>query len=178
VSFDLGKDTSFNPPPPPKRRLSPWAMTGIGCAVLLVGSIAGLGTCAVQMSNAMKEELKKPIDKQQVLAELGDTPLYPKVQFDEQGTKVGRAGMKVGGRFVPAQSTAIVGFRTEDSASLVYDWYDIEMPKLGFRREDGKGDGRGGHTYRKDHDMVIVQMTRTKGELNGMMLMRFFNIKK
>jgi hypothetical protein len=177
MSFDIGKD-AFNPPPPPRKRMSPWAMTGIGCAVLLVGSIVGIGACGVQMSNAMKEELNKPIDKEQVLAELGDTPLYPKIQFDENSTKIGRAGMKIGGRFVPAQKTAIAGFRTEDAPPLVYAWYDEQLIKAGFRVEDGRGDKRGGHSYRKDHDMVVVRMTPDKGEANSLMVMRFYNIKK
>lgn len=178
MSFDLGKDTSFNPPPPPRKRLSPWAITGIGCGVLLLGSVVGIGACALQLRNAMNEELKKPLDKQQVLAELGDTPLYPKLEFDEQATKVGRAGMKIGGRFVPAQRTAIAGFRTPDPSNVVYDWYDAKLREKGFQLEDKKGATQSGHTYRKDHDMVIVQAGRQKGELNSLVLMRFYDIKR
>jgi hypothetical protein len=177
MSFEVGKD-SFNPPPPPKKRMSPWAMTGIGCAVLLVGSIAGLGTCAVQMSKVMKEELKKPIDKEQVLAQLGDTPLYPKIQFDEALSKLGRAGLKFGGRFVPAERTVAGGFRTDDAPSLVYAWYDEQLIKAGYVLEDKRSGKQEGHTYRKDHDMIVVHVNPDKGEANQLMVMRFYNVKK
>lgn len=177
MSFELGKD-SFNPPPPPKKRMSPWAMTGIGCAVLLVGAVAGLGTCAVQLQNAYKDELKKPVDKEQLLAELGDTPLYPKVQFDEELSRMVRAGMKIGGRIIPAERTAVGGFRTDDAPSLVYGWYDEQLIKAGYVLEDKRSGNQEGHNYRKDHDMIVVTVTRDKGEANRLLLMRFYNVKK
>lgn len=178
MSFNLGKDTSFNPPPPPKKRISPWAVTGIGCAVLLVGAVIGISTMVVSMSNAMKEEMKKPINKQEILADLGDTPLYPKVQFDEQMTKAGRAGMKTMSAFIPAQKFVVAGFRTDDSTAQVYAWYDEKLAAQGYRREEGRNSGRGGRAFRKGNDMLMVQANRTKGEANGIMLMRFVGMKK
>jgi hypothetical protein len=179
MSFDLGKDTSFNPPPPPKRRMSPWAITGIGCLVLLVGGAVGIGVLVSKATNAMKEEMKKPVNKEQALADLEDTPIYSKAQFDEMGTRMGRAGMSLGRQFIPAEKTAIVGFRTEDPASTVYAWYDEKMATLGFRPEEGgRGAQRGGHAFRKGNDMVMVQMNKAKGEWNSLILMRFYNVKK
>ena len=183
MSFDLGKETSFSPPPPPKRRLSPWAVTGIGCAVLLVGSVIGIGIVVVSVSNNMKEEMKKPLNTQQILADLGDTPLYPKIKFDEQVSKAGRAGMLTLARFMPAKKVTIAGFRTDDSAAQVYSWYEEKLAAQGFRREEGRSN-RGGHAYRKDNDMIIAQMNRSKSESNdksepnSMMLMRFDGMKQ
>ncbi len=178
MSFDLGKDTSFNPPPPPKKRLSPWAVTGIGCAVLLVGAVIGISIVVVQVSKNFKEEMKKPLNKQQILADLGNTPLYPKVQFDEHVTKAGRAGMITMAQFIPAKKVTIAGFRTEDAATQVYAWYDEKLKAQGFQPEEGRGNGRGGHAYRKDSDMVMVQMSHDAKELNGLMLMRFDGMKQ
>ena len=178
MSFDLGKDTSYSPPPPPKRRMSPWAVTGIGCLVLLVGAIVAVSVIAVNISKTVNEEIKKPVDKEQILADLGDTPLYPLVQFDEQVTRAGRAGMVAFSRIVPAQKVILAGFRTQDKPEKVQDWYQDKLTTQGFRREEGRGGRRGGRAYRKGSDMVLVQVERQKGEWNGLLLMRFNGMRR
>lgn len=178
MSFDLGKNTSFSPPPPPKRRLGPWAVAGIGCLVLVVGAVIGVSVLAVQFSNTMKQELKKPIVKEQILLDLEDTPLYPGIQFDVEGTKTGRAGMAWFSRFVPSKKATVAGFRTQDGPGKVYEWYDLELSKLGFHREEGRGQGRGGRAYRKEKTMVIVQTEEQKGDWNVLVLIRFAGMKR
>jgi hypothetical protein len=181
MSFDLGKDAAFTPPPPPKRRLSPWAMTGIGCLVLLVGGVIAVSVVAVKFSNTMKVELAKPIHKEEILAELGDTPLFPGIQFDEQVTKTSRAAMLAMLAFrrgSASQKVVIGGFRTTESADKVYSWYSEKLGLLGFHSEDGRGGPRGGRAFRRDREMVLVQVESQKGEWNGLMLVHFHGMRK
>ncbi|WP_394794498.1 hypothetical protein [Armatimonas sp.] len=178
MSFDLGKDVSYNPPPPPKRRLSPWAVTGIGCLVLVVGAIVAVGVVAVQISNNIKAEAKKPINKEEILADLGETPLYPNIQFDEQVTRASRVGMMTFSRIIPAKKVVMAGFRTQDEPKKVYDWYSDKLLEKGYRPEKGRGGQRGGRAFRKESEMIMVQVEKQKGEWNGLMLMRFNGMRK
>ena len=176
MSFDLGKDAPFNPPPPPKKRLSPWAMVGIGCSVLLVGSVVGIGGCIAVMTKSIQDDMKKPINKQQILQDLADTPLYPKIQFDEQVTKAGGAAMKMFSFAIPAKKTVVAGFRTENSAPEVYAWYDEKMAAVGFTKERGQDSKQ--QIYRRGVEMVLVQVRKDRGDWTGLILMRFYGVKK
>jgi len=177
MSFDLGKDASFNPPPPPKKRLSPWAVVGIGCSVLLVGSVVGIGGCVVAASNLMKEEMKKPVNKAEILTQLGDTPLYPNVQFDENVTRAGRAGMRLVERFNPAKKMVMGGFRVQaQQPQDIYDWYTKKLATMGFALEKGQSNRQ--YVYRRDNEMILVQAHNEKGEWTGIVLMRFTGVRK
>lgn len=172
MSFDLGKDAGFNPPPPPMKRLSPWV--GIGCAALLMGSV--VGSSMVAISNFMKKEMEKPIDKEAVLAELGDTPLYPKVQFDEQVTKAARVGPWVFGLAKSVKPRVVAGFRTEKTAPEVYAWYDDKLAAAGFLKE--RGQDRNQQIYRRGDELIMVQVRKDRGEATGLILMRFSGVEK
>lgn len=176
MSFDLGKDAPFSPPPPPKKRLSPWAIVGIGCSVLLVGSVVGIGGCIVAASNLMKEEMKKPVNKGEILTLLGDTPLYPNVQFDENVTRAGRAGMQLVSRFTPAKKMVMGGFRAQAEPTVIYDWYTKELATKGFNLEKGQSDRQ--YVYRRDDQMIMVQAHHDKGEWTSIVLMRFTGVRK
>lgn len=175
MSFDTGQAGAYVPPPPPARaRRSPWLYVGIGCGLLFLLVVGGCVAALGIMGNRIQQEMKKPINKQEVLAALKDAPIYPNAQFHEQATKGGRAGLSLMSRFLPAESTAVAAFVTADDDDKVLSWYEKKLPTLGYQPATQGGNvnfnagaaGAKQRQYKKGQDMLMVQVqpNRQRGD--------------
>jgi hypothetical protein len=175
----------YIPPPPPPRRSSPLLYFGIGCGILVLLTAGCMGYFAIQFKNAAVEAMKKPLDKDAALKAMGDAPIYPGAQLNENMTKIQRATMNVLSRMTPASRMEIVAYSTVDSPEQVMAWYDKVMPKKGFE-ESASGDyskfGRGTlhKQYRKGNDLMVVQAQQQTRETdnNVLVLIRFYNLRE
>lgn len=186
MSFDSGAGQAAPytppPPPPPAKTRSPWLYVGLGCGLLAVLVMGGCVAAAMFAGRQITEDMKKPINRQETMAALADTPIYPGATFNETGSKAGRASLGLMKRVIPADSTAIAAFVTKDNRETVQGWYDKKMPALGYQPVTGGGAnfaGNGQRQYKKDKNMVIVQVQNAKKtEGSTIMLMRFNNIRE
>ena len=87
--------TAFNPPPKPKKALSPWAWTAIGCGGLFTVAILAIIIFITVVAGNVKSEMAKPFDRAAVLSVIGDLPLYPDASINELQSKAARAGVFV-----------------------------------------------------------------------------------
>jgi len=174
----------YIPPPPPATRRSPLLYFGIGCGVLLLLMAGCTAVFLVQFKNAATEELKKPLDKTAALEAMGDAPIYPGAQLDEQMTKVQRVATNFVRRVTPADRMELVAYSTVDTPDKVMAWYEQVMPKKGFQESNSADFTKLGRStmqkqYRKDNDLVVVQVQqRTKAtDDNVIVMMRFYNLR-
>ena len=98
--------TAFNPPPKPKKALSPWAWTAIGCGGLFTVAILALIVFVTVIAGNVKTEMAKPFDRAAVLSVIGDLPLYPDASINELQSKAARAGLKAMSFAIPAGFSA------------------------------------------------------------------------
>jgi len=174
-------ESPYSPPPMPRRSLSPWAWTGIGCAAL---SLLGFGGCAIfaaRIASTVKAELAKPFNEAESLASIRNIPRYPGAKIDPDGTRVSRGTMVSMRGMIPAKTTGVLAMRSEDPDRKILDWYDGQMTGLNYKIERARETaGRNAqHAYRKADSLVIVQVQRDSGEGDKMLvLMRFDGIRK
>ena len=180
----------YAPPAPPRRGLSPWAWVGIGCGLFTLLGIGGCVAFIAVVGKQVSSEMQKPINREEILASLGDTPRYPNAQFDDNGTKAGRIGLNLTKRLIPARSSVVAAFVTRDDADKILSWYDAEMKKRGFQSGASAGgtglsggpNGARQRQYRKDDDVAIVQVQRGSGAAaqgaSMIILMRFNGVQK
>ncbi|MFM7320198.1 MAG: hypothetical protein ACKO5K_01570 [Armatimonadota bacterium] len=174
-------ESPYSPPPMPRRTLSPWAWTGIGCAAL---SLLGFGGCAIfaaRIASTVKAEMAKPFNEAESVASIRDIPKYPGAKIDPDGTKVSRGTMVSMRGMIPAKTTGVLAMRSEDPDRKILDWYDGQMVGLGYSIERTRESaGRNAqHAYRKASSLAIVQVQRDSGEGDKLLvLMRFDGIRK
>lgn len=181
--MSINTPNAYSPPPPPRRGLSPWAWVGIGCAGVTVLGFGGCIAVAVTMKNRIESEMRQPFNPQQAVQAIGDIPQYPNAQIDEVGSKAARAGLRAMSFAIPAKSSAVLALRVEDPDEKIFKWYDTKMQDAGYKIQNGRETtGRNvQHQYRKDRDMVIVQVQRgqrSTGDGKLIVLMRFDGMKK
>lgn len=116
-------------------RLSPWVFVGMGCLGVTALGILAIGGVGLMVSNTMKEELARPIDKQALLKALEGIPIHPKAFFDEQQTRTARSGSIMATKFIKLEMTT-AAFRLYVPEQEVRDWYKKTMPEHGYQQED------------------------------------------
>ncbi|WP_394794497.1 hypothetical protein [Armatimonas sp.] len=116
-------------------RLSPWVFVGIGCLGVTALGILAIGGVGLMVTNTMKEELARPIDKQALLKALEGVPVHPKAVFDEQLTRGARSGSVMATKFIKLEMT-VAAFRLDAPEQEVRDWYKKTMPEHGYQQED------------------------------------------
>lgn len=178
---NLTMSTAFNPPPKPKKALSPWAWTAIGCGGLFTVAILALIVFVTVIAGNVKTEMAKPFDRAAVLSVIGDLPLYPDASINELQSKAARAGLKAMSFAIPAGNSAALALDCNAPTSKVISWYDEELVKqgwkpLGIRENTGRNQQ---HQYMKNKDMALVQVQDSpKGDSKTIILMRFRDLKK
>lgn len=174
---------SMNPnslPPAPRRGLSPWAWVGIGCASLTVLGFGGCVALFAVGANAVKREMAKPFNQKEAVAAMKDVPLYPKAQISDEESRKGRAGLVVFGRFLPADSSAVLALETDAPNDSIFTFYDEELTKRGYQKAEMKTQAgvNAQHMYKRDHDAVMVQIQPVGGSGKSIILMRFNGLKE
>ena len=173
--------TAFNPPPKPKKALSPWAWTAIGCGGLFTVAILAVVIFVTVIAGNVKSEMAKPFDRAAVLSVIGDLPLYPDASINELQSKAARAGLKAMSFAIPAGNSAAIALDCNAPTSKIIDYYDQELVKqgwkpLGIRESTGRNQQ---HQYMKNKDMALVQVQDSpKGDGKTLILMRFRDLKK
>ena len=173
---------SSAPPPAPRRALSPWAWVGIGCGGLTLLGFGGCGVLAWTVTNRVRTEMAKPFVESEALASIGDIPRYPDAEIDETGSKAARGGLMAFGRMIPAERTGVIALRTVDPDEKIATWYETQMKKLGYERQDMREEsGRNKQmSWKRGRAMAMVQIQhdRKKGEVEKLIvLMRFEGIR-
>jgi hypothetical protein len=151
--------------------------------LLMAGCI---GYAVNELKKAATEAMNRPLDVTAALAAMGDAPIYPGAQLDENMTKIQRGiTATVLKRVTPADRMEVVAYSTVDPAEKVMAWYAQVMPKKGFTESVGADYSKFGRNtlhkqYRKGNDLVVVQpqqRTRETGD-TIIVLMRFYNLRE
>lgn len=186
MSFRDGSATpdAYSAPLPPRRR-SPWLYVGLGCGLLTLLTVGGVIAASYMFVNKIKSEIAKPIDKTAVIKSLGDLPVYPGAQFNENMTKAQRATFAAMAKVMPTTSISAAAFETPDKSDKVFDWYDTKLTSLGYSSYDGGNmtglgsDKYAQQQYKKGDDLALVQVQRhpqAEGK-NLLVLIRFVGFK-
>lgn len=162
------QNAPYIPPPPPPSRKSPWLSVGLGCGLLILLSFGGCVILGMNMGKQIAADMQKPLDKQAVLAGMGDIPKYPGAQLSEMMTKAQRSVFNN-----PLMSAAMKGnkpevaaFETKDDTTKVAAWYDKAMDKAGYEPSTSTtlpnmGNGATEQKqYRKGADGAVIQVQR------------------
>jgi hypothetical protein len=176
----------YIPPPPPAPQRSPLLYFGIGCGVLLLLMAGCTSYFVYQIKNVAVEAMKKPLDIDAALAAMGDAPIYPGAQLDQNMTKVQRGvTATLLQRVTPADRMEMVAYSTVDPPEKVMAWYTQVMPKKGFVESADADYSKFGRStlhkqYRKGHDLVVVQPQQRTRSTNDttIVLIRFYNIRE
>ena len=134
-------------------RLSPWVFVGIGCLGVTALGILAIGGVGLMVTNTLKEELARPIDKQALLKALEGVPVHPKAVFDEQLTRGARSGSVMATKFIKLEMT-VAAFRLDVPEQEVRDWYKKTMPEHGYQQEDASNQKH--LTFVNKTDQVLI----------------------
>ena len=153
---------SSSPPsePAPKRRRSPWFYAAIGCSLMFVLTVGGCIAGITILGNHFYSEVNKPLEPNQVLADLGEIPIYQPSELDIEMTRVMRASMT----FVPMGKPTAAAFRTSEPVEKIQQWYRQQLLDLGYQpaqnAENPLGDteGLGAQLqFAKENQFVLIQ---------------------
>ena len=173
--------TAFNPPPKPKKALSPWAWTAIGCGGLITVAVIAFTVIATVLFANYKSARGKQYDRGAVLSVIGDLPLYPEASINDFQSREAGAALIASKFLMPAGNSAALALDCNAPTSKVISWYDEELVKqgwkpLGIRENTGRNQQ---HQFMKNKDMALVQVQDSaKGDSKTIILMRFRDLKK
>lgn len=143
-------------PKQPKKR-SPFFWVIIVCSGLVLlafgGCIVGLG----MLGQRVYKEVGKPLNQEEILANLGDIPIYQPSTFN---TTLSR-GAQVGGSFIPGQkSFTAAAFDVSGEPAQIVGWYDEQMRSLEYQPVQVDTDDASLQqiAFQKDDQFVIVQV--------------------
>lgn len=169
---------SYVPPPPPKPKRSPWMFVGIGCGVLALLVVGVFGLLAYQIQQEIKNN---PFDAQKNRIAMGDTPVFPGSELDDEMTQAQYAGLKIGGMFgnLKADKVTCETRLTSESVDDIQDYYWKIMTSRRYKSiPQPEIAGARAVLYRKDNDALMVQVQAVpKFGGNAIILMRFWNFR-
>ena len=166
--------TSSNPVPSgPKKGRSPWMWVGLGCGLTALLAFGGCVALMGVIGQRAAQEIKKPVTQKDVMADLGDIPLYQPSTFDETMTK----GVRFGSSFFPGKMVTAAAFDTSDEPDKIIDWYQQQLSERGYQKLQSQPTFNSKITqanFRKDSESILVQIHDAKagGQKYTMVLMR------
>ncbi|WP_404789002.1 hypothetical protein [Altericista sp. CCNU0014] len=149
-------------PPGPKRPRSPWVWVGLGCGTALLLTFGGCVLLFGTIGQRAAQEMGKPLDRQEAIAKLGDTPIYQPSTFNETMTK----GARLGSSIFPGAMVSAAAFNTSDGPDKVIGWYEQQLAAKGYRRmpEQFNPNGKSKQaTFQNKSEGIIVQMDDVAG---------------
>ena len=132
-----------------------WVGLGCGVTVLLTfgGCVAFLGF----VGNRAAQEMSKPLNQKEVIAKLGDTPIYQPSTFNEIMTK----GARIGSSLFPGEMISAAAFDTSDEPNQIIDWYQQQLTEQGYQKLPGQSKANSKITqasFQKGSESIIVQV--------------------
>jgi hypothetical protein len=142
-----------------------------GCLLLLIILVA----VGAYLGKGFVDQLSKeagPTTAATVAESLGEIPMYPGGTIELNATKalrlvflgIERASGKKSGTIV----RGIAFINTPQDEQRVLDYYQEQLTKLGWKRQETSGAARGGaaqqRAYRKGNELVIVQVQPRRDE--------------
>jgi hypothetical protein len=170
---------SYVPPPPPKPRRSPWMFVGIGCGVLTLLVVGMFGLLAYKINQEIKNS---PFDLAANRRAMGDTPIYPGSELDEEMTRAQYVTLKMGGGIFGSLKADSIVTETRLTGEPIEDVQDYYWKVMIGRRYKSIPQpeimGARSVLYRKGTDALLVQVQAVpKLGGNAIVLMRFTNFK-
>ncbi|MEO0374291.1 MAG: hypothetical protein AAF329_06585 [Cyanobacteria bacterium P01_A01_bin.17] len=120
-----------NPPPTTTRsKQAPWVWGIVGCSFMVLLGFAGCVAGVGYLGQRIYTEVQKPVNEDDIIAALGDIPIYQPSEFDPELTKVLRSSTAI----LPDRLVAThAAFRSPDSQDAVIDWYKTAMSERGYK---------------------------------------------
>jgi hypothetical protein len=163
-------------PSGPKKPRSPWVWVGLGCGTAILLTFGGCVAFLGLVGQRAAQEMGKPLDRKEVLAKLGDTPIYQPSTFNETMTK----GARIGSSLFPGQMMSAAAFNTGDTPKQIITWYEQQLSSKGYQKLSEQPSLNRESTqvqFQKQSDGIIVQVqeataTSPKGYTFLLMRMR------
>jgi hypothetical protein len=157
----------------PKKGRSPWMWVGLGCGLTVLLAFGGCVALMGVIGQRAAQEMGKPITQRDVMAELGDIPVYQPSTFDETMTK----GVRFGSSLFPGKMVTAVAFDTPDEPDKIIDWYQQQLSERGYQKLQSQPTFNSKITqanFKKGSQSIIVQIQDAKagGQKYTMVLMR------
>ncbi|PZD72559.1 hypothetical protein C1752_03394 [Acaryochloris thomasi RCC1774] len=115
------------------------------------GCVAGVG----YFGQRVYTEIQKPVNEDDIVAALGDIPVYQPSKFDPELTKVLRSSTAI----LPDRLVAThAAFRSPDPEDTVIDWYKTEMSELGYESSDTELGFIRQVQFENGRDSLLVQL--------------------
>lgn len=147
-------------------RLSPWVLAGIGCLGVAALGVVAIGGVGFMVSKTMREELKKPVDKEALLTAL-KLPIHPKARFNEELTRGMRAGTVMATKFTMMELT-MAAFSVDAPLAEVKDWYKKTLSEKGYTLKSETQEKTQKLSFEQGEYLVTVDLI----EPSSLMLMR------
>lgn len=114
-------------------------------------------------------EIHKPVNEEDILAALGDIPVYQPSEFDPELTKVLRGSTAA---ILPNKVTAThAAFSSPDSADTVIDWYKTALSELGYESSETKVGFIRQVQFNNGRDRLLLQLQPdSEGPKGGSMI--------
>jgi predicted ATP-binding protein involved in virulence len=153
--------TSSNASPSgPKKPRSPWVWVGLGCGTAALLTFGGCAALLSLVGQRAAQEMKKPLNQKEVLAKLGDIPIYQPSTFNESMTK----GARFGSSLFPGSMMSAAAFDTSDSPNQIVDWYEQQLSAKGYKRmpeQPNLNSKLKQVQFQKQSESIIVQVQET-----------------
>jgi hypothetical protein len=114
-------------------------------------------------------EMKKPVNKAEILTGLAPIPIYPGATFDQQATSASSAIVRMTRGITGGKLRAIGAFRSDDEGQKILDWYEQKLPALGYSAwVSGNTEMAGARSarqakYVKGADIAVIQAQAQPG---------------
>ncbi len=144
-------------PSGPKKPRSPWMWVGLGCGVTALLTFGGCVAFLGFVGNRAAQEISKPLNQKEVIAKLGDTPIYQPSTFNEVMTK----GARFGSSLFPGEMVSAAAFDTSADPNQVIDWYQQQLSEKGYQKLPGQSNVNSKATqvsFQKGSESIIVQI--------------------
>jgi hypothetical protein len=140
-----------------KKPRSPWMWVGLGCGVTILLTFGGCVALLGFFGNRAVQEISKPLDQKELLAKLGDAPIYQPSTFNEVMTK----GARFGSSLFPGEMFSAAAFDTSDQPNQVIGWYQQQLTERGYQKQPGQSHSDSKITqasFQRGSESIIVQI--------------------
>lgn len=144
-------------PSGPKKPRSPWVWVGLGCVTAALLTFGGCVALLGLVGQRTAQEMKKPLDQKEVLAKLGDTPIYQPSTFNVHMTKRARMASSL----YPGSMVSAAAFDISDSPNQIIDWYEQQLSAKGYKRMPDQlhlGSKLKQVQFHKQFESIIIQI--------------------